>query len=116
MATIPRKSLRDFAGLGVPGVMDDADVGADALAGERDVLEVVRAREGQIARRRLARADPRLKVALEPQAIIPPAILAPPDQIWCSVEAVAVQNHPRPSRPPSGHRGEQVTVAGNDAG
>ena len=45
-STIPRKSLRDFAGLGVPGVMDDGDGGADALADERDVLKVMRAREG----------------------------------------------------------------------
>src|ERR1700710_2870690 len=71
--------------LGMPSVMDDADVGPDALAGERHVLEVVHARKGQIARRRLARADPGLKVALESETVVPPAILTPPDQVGRSV-------------------------------
>ena len=108
----------------MPGVMDDADVGADALGRQCHVLEVVRAREGQIARRRLARSDPGRtlcvwpcqKIALEPQAVVPPIILAPLDQVWRSVEAVGVQGHPRPGRQPSAHRVEQVLLHGKAYG
>jgi len=124
MATIPRKSLRDFAGLGVPGVMDDADVGADALGRQCHVLAVVRARKRHIARRRLARSNrgrilrvrPRQQVAFQPQTVVPSMVLTLPDQVWRSVEAVAARDHPRRGRQPSARSIEQVLLHGKADG
>ena len=74
-------------------IANDADVGRDALAGEGDSLEIMATRQGERAGRGPCCAPVGDEVALEPQAIVPPAIATPPDHFGGSVEAISEQNH-----------------------
>src|ERR1700755_3558485 len=77
------------------GIANDADVGRDPLAGEDNSFEIVAAGQSEGAGRGCCRAAAGEEIALEPQAIVPPAIATPPDHRGGSVEAVSEQNHPQ---------------------
>src|ERR1700760_3334614 len=85
----------DDPGLGMSGITDDADVSRDTLAGEGDSLEIMAARQGEVAGGGFCRAAAGEEIALESQPIVPPAIATPPDHRGGSVEAASEQNHPR---------------------
>src|SRR3954447_24176218 len=88
-------------------IMDDADVGPRPPAGQLDVFQVVDPVAGALSGRCPAGAVEHDEIALQPQAIIPRALLAPADQIGRAVEAVAHQPDRGPLGQPGNHRVEQ---------
>jgi hypothetical protein len=98
---------RDDPGLGMARIVDDADVGARPPAGEVGVFQVVDPVAGALSGRRLVSAVEHDEIALQPQAIIPVALLAPADQIGRAVEAVAHQPDPGLPGQPGNHRVQQ---------
>src|ERR1700749_1188342 len=83
----------DDPGLGMSRIANDADIGRDPLAGEGDSFEIAAAGQSEVAGGGLYRAPAGDEVALEPQAIVPPAIATPPDHLEGSVEAISEQDH-----------------------
>ena len=97
-------------------VAEDADIGRHALAGERDILEIMPLGGCQFAGRRLACADPRGEVAFEPEPVVPAAIPTPPDQLGRAVEAIGEQDHAGGGGQPTAYRVEQMLLCGKSDG
>jgi site-specific DNA recombinase len=106
----------DDPGLGMSRIANDADVCRDALAGEGDSLEIMASRQGERAGRGPCCAPVGDEVALEPQAIVPSLLSAPPDHLGGSVEAVGKQDHGLTRGPPAGHHFEQLLLRGEADG
>ena len=97
-------------------IANDADVGRNPLAGESDSFEIVAAGQSEAAGRGFCCAPAGEEIALEPQAIVPPAIVTPPDHRGGSVEAVSEQHHPQIGRQPAGDHREQLFLRGEADG
>ena len=98
---------RDDPGFSMARIVDDADVGSRPPAGEVDVFQIVDPVLGALSGRRLAGAVEHDEVALQAQAIIPVALLAPADQIGRAIEAVAQQPDRGLLGQPANHRVQQ---------
>jgi len=98
---------RNDPGFSMARIVDDADVGSRPPAGEVDVFQVVGPVAGALSGRRLVSAVEHDEIALQAQAIIPFALLAPADQIGRAVEAVAHQSDRGPPGQPGNHRVQQ---------
>src|ERR1700752_3510030 len=98
------------------GIANDADVGRDPLAGEGDSLEIVAAGQSEVAGRGSCRAPAGDEIALEPQAIVPPAIATPPDPRGGSVETISGQDHGRTHSQPAGDPRDQLLLRGEAYG
>src|ERR1700760_2115096 len=96
-------------------IANDTDVGRDPLAGEGDSLEIVAAGQSEVAGGGLCRAPAGDEIALEPQAIVPPAIATPPDHRGGSVETISEQDHGLSRTQPAGadiaNMAEKATAA-----
>ena len=97
-------------------IANNADVGRDALAGEGDSFEIMATRQGEVAGGGFCRAAAGDEIALEPQAIVPPAIATPPDHCGGSIEAVSEQNHPQIGGQPTSDDREQLFLRGKADG
>src|ERR1700760_5032279 len=97
-------------------IANDTDVGRDPLAGEGDSLEIVAAGQSEVAGGGLCRAPAGDEIALEPQAIVPPAIATPPDHRGGSVETISEQDHGLTHRQPVGDHREQLLLSGEADG
>src|SRR3954447_12321966 len=85
---------RDDPGLGVPRIMNDAAMGSRPPPGQLDVFQRVDPVLGAAPGRRPASAVDHHEIALQAQAIIPAALLAPADQVGGAIETVAQQPDP----------------------
>ena len=98
---------RDDPGFSMAWIVDDADVGSRSPAGEVDIFQGVDPVPGALSGGRLVSAVEHDEIALQPQAIIPFALLAPADQIGRAVEAVAHQPDRGLLGQPGNHRVQQ---------
>src|SRR5512135_1541988 len=90
----------DDPGLGMAGVVDDADVGPRPPGGEFDVLQGEDPISGAVTGRRLAGTVDDREVSLQAKPVAPASFLAPADQIGGAVEAIAHEPDRRPGREP----------------
>ena len=97
----------DDPGLRVPRIMNDSDMGSRPPPGQLDVFQIVDPILGAPSGRRPASAVEHHEIALQAQAIIPAALLAPADQVGGAVEAVAQQPDPGLRGQPGNDRVQQ---------
>src|ERR1700751_3709954 len=86
------------------GIANDADVGRDPLAGEGDSFEIVAAGQSEAAGRGCCRAPAGEEIALEPRAIVPPALAPPPDHRGVSKEGISEKDPALTRRQPLGEQ------------